>query len=92
MCLSRCLIHKIFMIIKVYNIPWLQNIHWTRLHCVEFELAGDGRKGVGPRLIVGAIEGKLIVGGAVGSPERGAAPVISGALSEGVACAVGGGC
>ena len=80
------------MIIKVYNIPWLQNIHWTRLHCVEFELAGDGRKGVGPRLIVGAMEGKRIVGGAVGSPERGAAPVISGALSEGVACAVGGGC
>ena len=44
---------------------------------------------MGPRLIVGAIEGKLIVGGAVGSPERGDAPVNSGALSEGGACEVG---
>lgn len=54
-----------------------------------------GRKEPEPKLIVGATEGKLIVGGTVGRPERGAAPVISGALirgvvwAEGVACRVG---
>ena len=54
------------------------------------ELPGVGGRGEGPRLIVGGIAGRLIVGGLVGRPDRGApnwgrAPVIRGALTEGVA-------
>ena len=54
-------------------------------------LPGVSGRGEGPRLIVGGIAGRLIVGGLVGRPDRGApswgrAPVIKGALMEGVAC------
>lgn len=54
--------------------------------------AAGGRKGAEPKLIVGATEGKLIVGGTVGRPERGAAPVVTGALIRGVVWTVGVAC
>ena len=37
-------------------------------HCAEF--AVGMRFGAGPRLIIGATDGKLIVGGTVGSPDN----------------------
>jgi hypothetical protein len=45
-------------------------------HCAEF--AADMRFGAGPRLIVGATDGKLIVGGIVGSPDNVACDVDDG--------------
>ncbi len=45
-------------------------------HCAEF--AVDMRFGAGPRVIVGATDGKLIVGGIVGSPDNVACDVDDG--------------
>lgn len=45
-------------------------------HCAE--LAVDTRFGAGPRLIVGATDGKLIVSGIVGSPDNVACDVDKG--------------
>ena len=45
-------------------------------HCAE--LAVDMRFGAGPRLIVGATDGKLTVGGIVGRPDNVACDVDEG--------------
>ena len=63
-------------------------------HCAVFGV--DKRLGAGPRLIVGATDGKLMVGGTVGRPDNvdcaiveGATPVIAGAPYVGVVWTVG---
>ena len=45
-------------------------------HCTELDV--DMRFGAGPRLIVGATDGRLIVGGTAGSPDSVACDVDKG--------------